>query len=185
VGGLKRPAAFLDRDGTLNARPEAHLYVRSPEEFVWLPGAPEGAARLAEAGFALAVVSNQRGVARGLVDEATLGEIEARIQRRLEMLGCSVETFRYCPHDLDAGCDCRKPAPGMLLAAARERGFDLSRSWMVGDSPIDVAAGRSAGCRTALIGPGEGVDADLVADSLEAASRLIVERARHRPPGEG
>ena len=121
MGGL-RPAAFLDRDGTLNVRPAPHDYVRRAGDFAWLDGAAEGAARLAAGGFALAVVSNQRGVARGLVEPQVLRDIEQLIQRRLAELGCAIEAFRYCPHERDAGCDCRKPAPGMLLWLAAENG---------------------------------------------------------------
>lgn len=179
---MSRPAAFLDRDGTLNLRPPAHEYVRRAQDFAWLPGAAQGAARLAAGGFALAVVSNQRGVARGLVEQPVLQDIEELIQRGLAPLGCAIEAFRYCPHDLDARCDCRKPAPGMLLWLAAACGYDLDRSWMIGDSGSDVAAGRAAGCRTALVGGGEAAgDPDVVAASLDEASRLILEA--QPPPG--
>lgn len=177
MGGVSagRPAAFLDRDGTLNVQAPPHDYIRSADGFAWLPGAAEGAARLAGAGYALAVVSNQRGVARGLIEPGALEAIEALIQAGLEPLGARIEAFAYCPHDLDEGCDCRKPAPGMLLDLAATRGYDLSRSWMVGDSATDVQAGQAAGVRTALIGDGAGaaVEPDLHGESLAALSRLI------------
>jgi len=125
----------------------------------------------------LAVVSNQRGLARGLVSWATLAEIELEIQARLRERGAEIAAFRYCPHELDAGCDCRKPAPGMILELAGELELDLSRSWMIGDSPTDVAAGRAAGTRTALLDAGgaEG-SADLLAGSLLEAAAAIVGR---------
>jgi D-glycero-D-manno-heptose 1,7-bisphosphate phosphatase len=171
---MSRRVAFLDRDGTLNVRPREHQYVRSPDDFCWLPGAAEGVARLARAGFALAVVSNQRGVARGLVSGAVLEEIEERIQQELAVYGCRIDAFRYCLHDLDAGCACRKPEPGMLLDLARQLDLDLERSWMIGDSEDDVLAGRAAGCRSALItASGTRSRADVVAGSLYAASELI------------
>lgn len=179
---MNRPAAFLDRDGVLNVRREPHQYVRSMNEFKWLPGAPEGAAALAHAGYLLAVISNQRGVALGLVDPAVLTEIEAEVQATLCRHGARIEAFRYCVHDSDAGCDCRKPAPGMLLSLAQELELDLSRSWMIGDSESDVEAGHAAGCATALLGE-PGITApmhkppELVAGSLLAASQLIVSRA--------
>jgi D-glycero-D-manno-heptose 1,7-bisphosphate phosphatase len=139
-----------------------------------LPGAPEAIALLASSGYLLGVVSNQRGVALGVVTEATLREIEDRIQRRLALLGCKIDVFRYCLHDVDAGCACRKPAPGMLLSIAAERGVDLSRSWMIGDDEIDVSAGRAAGCRTALIAPVAGdTHADIVAESLLEISHVL------------
>ena len=150
--GRLRPAAFLDRDGTLNRRPPPHAYLTTPDAFEWLDGAREGAAGLAEAGYLLAVVSNQRGVARGLVTLETLRAIERRIQEDLRPLGAQIVAFRYCVHDLDAACTCRKPAPGMIHDLAGDLELDLGRSWMIGDSETDVATGRHAGCHTAIIG---------------------------------
>jgi D-glycero-D-manno-heptose 1,7-bisphosphate phosphatase len=127
----------------------------------------------------LAVVSNQRGIARGLVSMATLGEIELEIQSRLRERGVEIAAFRYCPHELDAGCDCRKPAPGMLLELSRTLELDLARCWMIGDADSDVGAGRAAGCRTALIdAAGERGDgaADVVAGSLAQVAEAIVAR---------
>lgn len=177
---MSRPAAFLDRDGTLNVRPAEHRHVGSAEAFRWLPGAAEGAARLARAGYTLVVVSNQRGVALGTVTPAALAAIEEVVQSGLEPHGARIASFRYCPHDLEPPCDCRKPAPGLLLAAADELGLDLAASWMIGDAPSDVGAGRAAGCRTALVGGDTDDAADLHAESLEAASRLIVAPERSR-----
>jgi D-glycero-D-manno-heptose 1,7-bisphosphate phosphatase len=172
---VSRPAAFLDRDGVLNVRAAEHHYVCAVEDFEWLPGAVEGAVRLARGGYALVVVSNQRGLARGLVSEQTLRDIEDRIQGALEPHGCAIEAFRYCPHDHDARCACRKPRPGLLLDAAAELDLDLDASWMIGDSGSDVRAGRDAGCRTALVGGAADEEgADLVAAGLDAASELIL-----------
>jgi D-glycero-D-manno-heptose 1,7-bisphosphate phosphatase len=169
-----RRAAFLDRDGTLNIRPAEHRYISAVEDFEWVPDAPEAIALLASAGFFLAVVSNQRGVALGVTTKATLRAIEEHIQSGLGPLGCRIDVFRYCVHDRDVGCSCRKPEPGMLLAIGDEFGIDLSRSWMIGDQEADVRAGRAAGCRTALIGPGPGTArADLVAPSLLEVSRRL------------
>jgi D-glycero-D-manno-heptose 1,7-bisphosphate phosphatase len=181
---LRRAAVFLDRDGTLNVKPSDGDYVRSPEEFQWLPDAAAGAAMLAGAGFALFVVSNQRGVARGLIDEATLAAIELIIQDALRPLGAHVEAFRYCRHDVSDGCDCRKPASGMIVSLACEHGLDLHRSWMIGDADSDVAAGRAAGCKTVrLVGPGgsrgDGPYPDVVAASLVDASDQIVGGTGH------
>ena len=184
--GTNRVAIFLDRDGTLNVKPPEGDYVRGRSQFHWLPGAAEGAAALAQAGFALFVVSNQRGVARGLVAEATLAGIEAEIQTALRSRGAQIEAFTYCRHDLDARCDCRKPRPGMILSLAAERGLRLDRSWMIGDSVSDVASGQRAGCRTVLLcEPGHvsdpGTVPDLVSPSLLRASELIVNKLA---PGE-
>lgn len=174
MGSLKRRAVFVDRDGTLNVRPPAHQYVTRADDFVWLSNAPEALCRLSRAGYVIAVVSNQRGVARGLVPRTVLDEIEWRIQEELGGRGCRVEAFRYCLHDLEEDCDCRKPRPGMLLALARALDLDLAQSWMIGDEATDVAAGRAAGCRTAFVGqPVGAVDADICASSLDQASRTI------------
>ena len=133
-------AAFLDRDGTINARPAEHQYVTRAEDLRLLPGAIEGMARLAGCGYTLVVASNQRGMARGLLTERVLDEIEAVIEAALEPHGAVIAGFYYCPHQADdPGCDCRKPKPGMLLRAARELGLDLEESWMIGDSPARSA----------------------------------------------
>ena len=121
---------------------------------------------LAGAGFMLAIVSNQRGIARGLIELETLDAIEERIQQALAPHGVRVEAFRYCPHDLDAGCDCRKPRPGMLLDLATTLDLDLHASWMIGDSPTDIQAGHAAGTHTALITPAGTGDADVTAPTL-------------------
>lgn len=182
MGSLTRPAAFLDRDGTLNVRPAEHEYLASEGDFVWLSGAREAMARLHDSGYILAVVSNQRGVARDLVSMSAVREIERRIQRDLAGFGCSVEAFRYCFHDLGDACECRKPRPGMLLDLARDLDLDLSQSWMIGDMESDIAAGRAAGCHTALVGSSSAVrGADIVAPSLDQASRKITESTSASP----
>ena len=165
---------FLDRDGVLNARPPEHEYVTSVDQFDWLPGAREAVVRLKRAGWRIAVVSNQRGVARGLVSPETLTEIEERIQADLGP-DAALDGFFYCPHDLDEGCDCRKPRPGLIVRASAELEVEPGGSWMIGDDESDVAAGRAAGCSTILIAP-EGDDpsaADLVEPDLAAAARRL------------
>ncbi len=147
--------------------------MRRVDGFELLPGAVEGIARLAECGFTLAVVSNQRGIARGLVDRAVLAGIEERLQAALEPLGARIAGFYYCPHMDEDDCDCRKPKPGMLLDAARELGLDLNASWMIGDSETDIQAGAAAGCRTAYLGEAGGAGATLSARSLDEAASAI------------
>ena len=170
---MSRRAVFLDRDGTLNVRAPEHEYVTSVGDFAWIPGAVEGVATLARNGYVLTVISNQRGVGRGLVSEATLREIEQRMQQDLAAAGCAIERFRYCFHGDEDDCDCRKPGPGMILELAKELDLDLGASWVIGDTPADVAAGKAAGCMTALVGEAR-ADADLLASSLSAASEAIV-----------
>jgi histidinol-phosphate phosphatase family protein len=170
---LARAAVFLDRDGTINVRPAEHDYVRDPDQFAWLPEAVSGMVALARSGLPLIVVSNQRGVSRGLVSRRTLAAIEARIQDELRGHGAHVSGFYYCVHDLQDRCDCRKPEPGLLLTAARDLDLDLPMSWMVGDTEGDIEAGRRAGCRTVLIS-GEPHPWATTAATLQLASRLIL-----------
>src|SRR6202008_4433059 len=111
---------------------------------------------LKKAGYGVIVVTNQRCVAKGLIAIAELEEIHARMRESLARLGATLDGVYYCPHDYQSQCKCRKPAPGMLLEAAQTLGLDLGSSWMVGDSDIDIQAGRSAGCKTArVVVPGE------------------------------
>jgi D-glycero-D-manno-heptose 1,7-bisphosphate phosphatase len=173
VDRVNRRAIFLDRDGTLNVRPPEHEYLTSSEDFAWIPGAREAVGKFGQAGYVLTLVSNQRGVGRGLVSLDVLREIEQRIQRDLALDGCSIQSFRYCFHSDEDGCDCRKPRPGMILDLADELDLDLAESWVIGDAASDVAAGRAAGCRTALVGGGRADGADLLAASLADASNAI------------
>ena len=147
-----RRAAFLDRDGVLN-RPTVVDGTPHPpasvDELELLPGVEDACRRLHDAGLMLIVVTNQPDVARGT---QTLAEVEAlntELQARLPL-----DEVRVCPHDDADACDCRKPAPGMLLDAAREHGLELANSVMVGDRWRDIEAGRRAGCRTVFLDAG-------------------------------
>ncbi len=172
-----RRAAFLDRDGVLNERPAPGEYVTSLDEFRWIDGAADAVARLRSADYLVLVVSNQRGVARGLVTEDELRRIERDIQARLADEGASVAGFYYCPHEIDAGCDCRKPAPGLLTRAAADHAVALSSSVMIGDAESDVLAGRAAGCPTVRIGDeATRTLADLLVPDLATAARIVSER---------
>jgi len=171
---MTRVAVFLDRDGTLNVPAAEHQYITGPEHFVWLDGAREAIKSLSDLGYLLTVVSNQRGVGRGLVKVSAVEEIENQIQADLASVGCSISAFRYCFHLNADACSCRKPAPGMILDLANDLDLALEASWMVGDSETDVQAGRAAGCRTALIGgSAAGSGADLVVASLSEFARTL------------
>lgn len=174
---MGRKAVFLDRDGTINRRAAPHEYISSLEDFELLPGSVEGMDRLAACGYLLVVASNQRGIARGLVSEEFLRASEAALQSALSASGVEIAAFYYCPHDLDDGCECRKPRPGMLFSAAENLDLDLERSWMVGDSASDMEAGAAAGCRTASIGEPAGATATIAARSLRDAAELICAEA--------
>jgi D-glycero-D-manno-heptose 1,7-bisphosphate phosphatase len=155
-----RIAAFLDRDGTLN---EEVGYVRTPEDLQLVPGAAAAVRRLNDRGITVCVISNQSGVARGFLTEADLTGIHAKLTDELRREGARADRIYYCPHHPAAGiapfnveCDCRKPAPGMLLRAGQELGIDLSRSFVVGDSVVDMQAGLAVGATTILVLTGYG-----------------------------
>ena len=147
---MKR-AAFLDRDGVINRKPPEGQYVTRWEEMQFLPGAAEAVALLGGAGFRVIVVTNQRCVAKGLLTVPELELIHQRMCDQLAASGAVIDEIYYCPHEEEPPCSCRKPAPGMILTAARAHQIDLPASWMIGDSDRDVEAGRRAGCRTARI----------------------------------
>ncbi len=181
-------AVFLDRDGVINRNPPEGSYVTSWEDFHILPGVVEGIALLNRAGFSVIVVTNQRCIAKGLMSVAELETMHERMTDLLARAGATVDATFYCPHEMETSCECRKPAPGMLLNAARLRGIELPASWMVGDSDVDVEAGRNAGCKTARLSAiNETLDkagrcsatpnhADIVAPSLLDAIRQILHR---------
>lgn len=150
-----RRAIFLDRDGTLNVDTG---YVHRAADWRWLPGVPHALARFRAAGWLLVVVSNQSGIARGIFGPAELHALERRLDEQLTPLGAAPDAWYHCPHlpEVTGPCDCRKPAPGMLLRAATEMNIDLAASWMIGDRLRDVRAGLAAGCRAVLLRSGWG-----------------------------
>jgi D-glycero-D-manno-heptose 1,7-bisphosphate phosphatase len=145
----QRRAAFLDRDGVIN---RDHGYVYRIEDFEFLPGVIDALARLAQRGYLLVVVTNQSGIGRGLYTEQDFLTLSEQVAQRLASAGVAFAAVRHCPHHPEAllsqwrrVCDCRKPAPGMILAAAAELDLDLAESILVGDKASDIAAGRAAG----------------------------------------
>ena len=162
-------AAFLDRDGVINRKPPEGQYVTRWEEMHLLPGVAEAIAMLNRNSFRVIIVSNQRCVAKGLIKIHELESMHKRLRDVLSGAGATIDAVYYCPHEKQPPCSCRKPAPGMLLTAAREHQLDLTRSWMIGDSDIDVEAGRNAGCKTVRLLRGIGAtndNADVIAPSL-------------------
>jgi D-glycero-D-manno-heptose 1,7-bisphosphate phosphatase len=136
-------AAFLDRDGTLIFDPG---YLADPDGVRLLPGVPEALRRLRDADFLLVIVSNQSGIARGLYTADDLARVHARLVELLAQEGIAFAAAEYCQHGPEDACSCRKPAPGMILAAAAALDIDLPGSAMVGDKVADVLAGLAAGC---------------------------------------
>jgi len=148
-------AIFLDRDNTLIEDPG---YINNPDQVKLLPKAAEAIIQLRKMGYKIVVVSNQSGVARGIVTEEVLVDIHQKMLDLLQSENGYVDRIYYCPYHPDGvigkyrkESEMRKPAPGMLLLAAKEMDIDLANSWMVGDSYRDVAAGKKAGCKTILI----------------------------------
>src|SRR5260370_9089018 len=117
-----------------------------------LPQVADGIALLNRAGWGVIVISNQRCVGKGLLSVETLEAIHQRMSEELCAAGAKVDGVYYCPHEKEEACNCRKPAPGMLLSAAKEHQIDFRSSWMIGDSETDFEAGRRSGCRNALLG---------------------------------
>lgn len=159
-------AIFVDRDGVINRNRKD--YVKSWEEFEFLPHSAEALAELTRHGLMTVIVTNQSVINRGIVSRERVEEINARMVASLEALGAKVQSVLYCPHRREEGCSCRKPQPGMLFQAAKKFGIDLPRSYVVGDALTDLAAGEGAGCRTILVMTGRGVSQFL---SIEARRR--------------
>jgi histidinol-phosphate phosphatase family protein len=141
----RRPTLLLDRDGVLNRRPPRAEYIRRPEDFEWLPGSLEALRLLTEAGYRLVMISNQAGIARGAMTDADLAAVELRMCADATAAGGRIEATYYCRHDWDAGCECRKPRPGMLFLAQRDFALDLTRTAFIGDDERDRQAAEAAG----------------------------------------
>lgn len=191
----QRIGVFLDRDGTLNNEVN---YIRSPDELELIPGAASAVRKLNDKGFAVCVISNQSGIARGYLSEGDLIPIHARLRDELMREGATLDRIYYCPHHPIEGrapynveCDCRKPKPGMLQRAARELALDLQRSFVIGDSVVDIEAGNSVGACTILVQTGYGkktlqtcteknIPIHFVADSIVDAADYIIEQVEGR-----
>jgi D-glycero-D-manno-heptose 1,7-bisphosphate phosphatase len=178
-------AVFLDRDGTINVELE---FLYRPEDFQFIPGAPQAIRLLNEAGFRVIVVTNQSGIARGFYDEAAVSRLHRYMDAQLARFGARVDAYYFCPHHPEHGtgdyrkaCACRKPMDGMLRLGAAEFSLDMSASFIIGDRFVDVAAGLKAGCRPMLVRTGYGAaesaivppDIPVCADLLEAVRTIV------------
>lgn len=180
MSGALRPAVFLDRDGTLIV--ERH-YLADPEGVILVPGAVGALRDLRQAGYALVVVTNQSGIARGLYTLEDYRAVARRLDELLAAAGVPVDATRFCPHhpDVSGPCTCRKPATGMYLDAAKALALDPRRSWYLGDKITDVLPARELGGRGILVRSGYGRELEdavppgvAVVDDLPAAARLIL-----------
>ena len=198
---MANPAIFLDRDGTLI---EDVGYPSRPEHIRILGGVARALARMAGAGYKLVVVTNQSGIARGLLTEDDLNRFHQALDEQLELLGARLDAYYSCPHhpdpalatraDLAVECDCRKPKPGLILQAAQDLDIDLAVSWTVGDKWRDVACGQAAGTRTIKLPappssedvrpPDLGPPTAEVADLEQAATFILDHPGREPAPSE-
>lgn len=179
-------AVFLDKDGTLIENVPYNVDI---QHIKLTQGAIEGLLLLEKAGYKLIVITNQSGVAHGYFPESALFAVENHLRQVLADEGISLTDFYYCPHhpkgimaELAITCDCRKPAPGMLLRAACQHNIDLENSWFIGDILNDVEAGHRAGCKTILIDNGNETEwqlsalrtPDYTVTDLAAAAQVII-----------
>jgi D-glycero-D-manno-heptose 1,7-bisphosphate phosphatase len=172
---------FLDRDGTINVPPPQGKYITSADQVELLPDAARAIRILNEAGVWAAVVTNQRGIALGEMNERDLDAVHARLSDELAREGARLDAIYHCPHD-ESSCSCRKPQAGMLLSAQRRHPhLDFAQAAMVGDTEADVRAGRKVGASTVLLGADRaaaGCHADHVTGTLlEAVAWLGSELA--------
>lgn len=179
--GMKGPAIFIDRDGVVI---EMVDYLNRADQVVLIPGVAAAIAEINRAGIPLIMVTNQSAIARGLLTEAGLHDIHAKLHALLADQGARIDAIYYCPHHPNIGappyrraCDCRKPAPGMLLQAAHDLNLDLARSVFIGDHVTDIEAGHNAGVgHTILVLTGHGrASAELLAGSSFRLSTICTD----------
>jgi histidinol-phosphate phosphatase family protein len=143
---------LIDRDGTINVRPPRAEYIHRFEDIQFLPGALEGMHALSQARFSFIVISNQAGIARGMIGAETVDAVNASLREFLSFRGIEILKFYVCPHHWDEGCRCRKPAPGLFFDASREHLLRLDRTLYIGDDPRDCQAAYNADCPCVYVG---------------------------------
>jgi D-glycero-D-manno-heptose 1,7-bisphosphate phosphatase len=147
---MMNKALFLDRDGIINQKAPEQDYIKSWREFKILPNVPEAIKLAKDHSWLIIAISNQRGIARGLMSKKTVDSIHRRLNEELEKIGTGIDRFYYCPHNYNE-CQCRKPAPGLVLEAIKDFSIDPSKSWLIGDSESDRLCGERAGVKTKII----------------------------------
>jgi D-glycero-D-manno-heptose 1,7-bisphosphate phosphatase len=146
---------ILDRDGVINE--DSDEYIKSSEEWIPIPGSLAAIAKLNQAGYKVAVASNQSGLARGYFTQKDLEDMHAKMQQELAKLGGHVDAIFYCPHHPDDNCDCRKPKPGLLLQIAKKLNTNLENAVFIGDTLSDFQCAKNAGCHFILVKTGKGM----------------------------
>jgi D,D-heptose 1,7-bisphosphate phosphatase len=184
---MKNKAVFLDRDGTLNEDPG---YIGDPNKLVLFSDVGESLALLKNKyNFKLIVISNQSGVARGLISEEEVNAVNSELNKKLAPYKVNIDEFYYCIHHPEFSdkeeCDCRKPSPKMILDSAKDLNIDLSKSYLIGDTISDIDAGKNAGIKAILVKTGKGVESisvlqkenkfpTFVAENLMEACQFII-----------
>lgn len=180
---------FLDRDGVINRYPGDNQYVTRVKDLRILKGALAAIKKLTQAGFVLFVVSNQAGVTKGLYSKNTLKKITDLMLKKVTRSGGRIQKVLYCLHTHEMNCPCRKPKAGLLKKATRGRKVDLKNSYFIGDSLLDIKAGKTFGCKTILVlsgrekmknAAGWEIEPDFVARSLSSAANHILANKYNR-----
>lgn len=188
-----KKAVFLDRDGTINKEVN---YLNHPDQIELISGAAEGIKLLNENGFTVVVITNQSGVARGIIEEKKIPLIKERLCRLLEERGAKIDGYYYCPHYPDGKiekyavkCDCRKPEPGLVWKAVGDLDIEIKGSYVVGDKTCDIALGNNIGAVSIMVKTGYGESEaeyyesspDYTVDNLLAAAQWIIKNNVDQP----
>ena len=175
---------FLDRDGVINK--DTSLYIKSCEEFEFIPKSCEAIGLLTQRGFSIIIITNQSVIGRGFTTKEELEKIFTKMRKGIEEKKGKLLDIFYCPHTPEDNCECRKPKTKMIFEAARKYNIDISNSYMIGDSTTDILCGKNAGCKkTVLVKTGNGKSAetelkkmdklpDIIADNLYHAAKIIL-----------
>ena len=188
---MKKPSriVFLDRDGVINKYPGDGRYVTRVKDFKMLKGSLDAIKKLSQAGFFLFVISNQAGVTKGLYSKKTLKKITNLMLKNVNKYGGMVHKVLYCLHTLEMNCPCRKPKAGLLRKATKGKKVDFENSYFIGDSLLDVKAGKAFGCKTVLVlsgreklknAPQWDAAPDFIASSLSSAAKNILKNKYER-----
>lgn len=179
----KNEAVFIDRDGVINKSPKLHDYVKNWDEFEWLPGVQEAIKTLKKLGLLTIVVTNQRGVGRGMMRFEDVEDVHRNIQKDLSKIGTKIDAFYFCPHRNKDNCSCRKPKTGLVKQAEKDFNIEVAKCFVIGDEKKDIEMGQKLGCLTILVLSGGVIDKkevikwdikpDFIARDLKEAANVI------------